>query len=321
MSIKSKFYKLPKKEFAVYLDNLKSSPETKFFLTSTTKPYFYHPDSVINSLFLELNKAQWEFDRIMDSFSKFAKQQIIISFLLDEIESTNKIENIYSTRHDIFSVINQGKNNKDKKIVSIVNSYQLLLKSHVQIISNLIDIRKIYDNLLKGAIDKDDIPDGEFFRKGSVKITNEIRIIHQGLSGENNINVAMNEFLNLYNSDIEIFEKMILCHFIIETIHPYYDGNGRLGRFLFSNGLFLKTKSLSAFLIAKSFSNEKSKYYEAFKKANDIHEFGSLNEFVKSIAKILINQINIASKDLLIKKQKIENMSKPLGLTKSEKII
>ena len=41
MSIKSKYYQLPKEEFDTYLRNVKNAPSTRFFLTDTTHPYFY----------------------------------------------------------------------------------------------------------------------------------------------------------------------------------------------------------------------------------------------------------------------------------------
>lgn len=56
-------------------------------------------------------------------------------------------------------------------------------------------------------------------------------MVHTGTVGEDNIIKLMEEFINLYNSNTEVLTKMILCHFMIETIHPFYDGNGRLGRF------------------------------------------------------------------------------------------
>lgn len=58
-------------------------------------------------MLLVLNKKILELDFIINSFTNFLKKQIIQSFIIDEIESTNKIENIFSTKHDIFKIINE----------------------------------------------------------------------------------------------------------------------------------------------------------------------------------------------------------------------
>lgn len=318
MSIKKEFYKLNKTDFNLYLDGLKNSKETKFFLN---RAYFFYPSTDVNNSIIELNKLQWEFDNIMTSYSLFGQKKIIEKFFLDEIESTNKIENIFSTRKDIFSILNKISKSKDKKIISIVNSYKLLLENKSNHIDNLSDIRKIYDLLLKDAIEKEDLPDGKYFRKNSVHITDGLKTIHEGMIGEDNINNSMKEFIELYNLDMEIYQKMILCHFIIETIHPFYDGNGRLGRFLFSNGLYEATNSIFAFIVSKAFSDSKDRYYQAFKEARDIHEFGCLNDFVISFIEILKKELILVKSDLLKKKEQIEKISVPSSLTKSQKQI
>ena len=91
---------------------------------------------------------------------------------------------------------------------------------------------------------KNDLPDGIYFRHGDVYVANGIKNIHIGIAGEENINRLMEEFVNFYNSKNDTLIKMILCHFMFEYIHPFYDGNGRLGRFLFSKFNFLINKLL-----------------------------------------------------------------------------
>lgn len=142
------------------------------------------------------------FDAKVNQLSSFAKKQLLQSYLLDEIQSTNEIEQIQSTRHDIFSVINNAKDVADKKVISIANSYSLLLSSGTSPLENLSDIRKVYDLLLENAVEKKDLPEGQYFRKNSVFITDGLNIIHAGIAEKEKINAAMEEFLSLYNAPI-----------------------------------------------------------------------------------------------------------------------
>lgn len=272
-------------------------------------------------MLLVLNKKILELDFIINSFTNFLKKQIIQSFIIDEIESTNKIENIFSTKHDIFKIINEASLSKEKKIISIANAYKYLLDNEGKYIKTCQDIRNIYDLVLNDAIEKNNLPDGIYFRHGDVYVANGIKNIHIGIAGEENINRLMEEFVNFYNSKNDTLIKMILCHFMFEYIHPFYDGNGRLGRFLFLNGLFLETKSYFFFTIAMAFLHEKNKYYKALQEANDRYEFGCLNAFVESILEILINQTDLLIKKLNFEKNKLDTFKYDFKMTKLEEKI
>lgn len=315
MSVKSQYYKLSEKDFKSYLENLKNSPNSIHVLNDK---YFFSPTFEINNLTIKLNNKVNEFDTLINSFFLFSRKQILQSFLLDEIESTNKIENIHSTKHDIFSVIDNATSTKDKKIISITNTYKLLLESKGIDITSLKTIREFYDAVLKDSVAKDELPDGKYFRKGPVYITNGIKNVHVGMLGEESIMESMAEFLKIYNSELDIFTKMILCHFMFEYIHPFYDGNGRLGRYLFSNKLYLETGTYFSFLISSSFAKEKSKYLKAFEDASDIHEFGCLNTYVETILNILLNEIETLIQNLKTIRNKIQSYQTASGISKSE---
>ncbi len=321
MKISKQFYKQTKSDFEEFLNALKISPDTLSFLENTPKKYFYAFMRDTLSILSELKSKQEKFDDIYKGFSKFGQKQLLQAFFIEEILSTNLIESIYSTRHDIFSVMNQVKGINDKKIVSIVNSYKALIDMNLKQIKSLEDISDLYDQIILESLDTNDKPDGLYFRKNNVYITDGLTNVHSGLIGEENINDAMTEFLELYNSKLETFEKMILCHFIFETIHPFYDGNGRFGRFLFSYGIYKEKNSMSAFLIADAFAKKKSKYYKAFKDARSRNEFGFLNGFVEDISQILLSKIGEAIKDISLKKELINNIETPKELKKSEQTI
>ncbi len=304
MSITSIYYKLTKEEFDEYLSSLKKYDGTLRFQNGK---YFYCPTSEMSLLMLRINRAEWELNGIYHSLSKFGQRQIVQSLLIDEIEATNRIENINSTKQDIYCVMNSLKNITDMKITSILNSYRLLLDEYDSF-SSLKSIRKTYDSLISGAISHEDLPDGDLFRKGSVSITNGIKSIHQGVNGEERIVEFMNEWLSLFNSKRETYEKMILSHLLLENIHPFYDGNGRLGRFLFSKGLIEFNDGITPFLISKAFSSNKEKYYKAFKVMGDFHEFGCLNESVSILGNILLDSFEKQIKEMRLKKEMIDNV-------------
>lgn len=317
MSVTSMFYKLPKEEFDKYLSSLKQYAETIHFQNGK---YFYCPTSELSFLMLQINRAQWELNSLFYSFSELGQRQIIQSLFIDEIEATNKIENINSTRHDIYCLMNSLKDIKDMKIVSILNSYKLLF-SDASSISSLEEVRKIYDSLFCGAIDENDYPDGVLFRKEAVEVTDGVNTVHQGINTEERITLYMNEWLSLFNSKRETYEKMILAHFLLENIHPFYDGNGRLGRFLFSKGLKLFNGGITPFLISKAFSSNKKKYYKSFSIADDFHEFGCLNETVSIMGNILLESFEREIEILRLKKETIKNIAYIESLSfKEEKV-
>ena len=113
MSVKSNYFKMNKQEFENYINNLKHSSSSIHLLNNK---YFYYLSTQTNNLIISLNKKIIELDSLINSFTPFSKRQIVQSFLIEEIEATNKIENINSTRHDIFKIINQISCLKDKKI-------------------------------------------------------------------------------------------------------------------------------------------------------------------------------------------------------------
>ena len=106
---------------------MQNHPQTIHFFHNTDTPYFFLLDNAASECFLQLHKDQLEFDEIFNRFSAFERKQLVQSFLIREVESTNGIENIHSTRHDIFKLIQSKKNNGEKKLVSIVNGYKILL--------------------------------------------------------------------------------------------------------------------------------------------------------------------------------------------------
>ena len=306
--LEKQYYKTSPEAFAELLENLRGHPDTVTVFAWTKQPNFYYPDRGTTSELIKLREAVWNFDRLFEQFSRFGQRQITQSVIIEEILSTNAIEQIHSTRHDIFSVLEQVSGTADDKLQALVNGYQLLMNGPVEIHSHA-DIRNIYDTVLKHALSNADRPDGTWYRRDQVSVSDGIRNVHAGFYPEEAIIRGMEEFLAVYHHpSLDIYERMILSHIMLELIHPFYDGNGRLGRFLFTAGMYGETKSCAAFLVSSAMAHRRPAYYRALKDASGIRQFGSLNASMIGIARTLREEISEASGQLeVIKKQTAES--------------
>ena len=322
MNIRKLYYTMKEDDFHSYLNQVKTDPSAVSVLSDT---FFCYPDQDLNDRILQIHKSQKDFDSVISTFSDFAQKQIIQSYLINEIQSTNRIENIHSTRHDIFLVMNKVRNSSDKHIQSVVNSYMMLLSENNTTLNGLQNLRTQYDLLMKDAFEESsDRPDGEFFRRKPVIISDGLKTIHNGFYPEEKINEGMRQFLKIYNNGaLDIYLRLILSHFILETVHPFYDGNGRFGRYLISRELFRQEKSYTSFLIASSIHNQKNRYYKAFRTAEDIHAYGCLNPYSESLLQILSDGFNLETKNLKEKELLLQSLKAeiPDDIKKSERCI
>lgn len=319
MNLKDKHDQLSKEEFASYLSSLKNNPLSIVLYQDEKSFFFYYPEEEINKKILQLHKKQWELDSLFSFFSETGKKQLIKSFLINDILSTNAIEEIHSTSRDVFSILETVQNSNDKELLFITKAYQNLLEDKETKLDSLSDIRSLYDELISKGISKEDMPDVTYFRKEPVYISNGLKAIHTGFYPEERIKQGLSSFIELIHKDIDIYLKTILSHFLFETIHPFYDGNGRLGRYIFSALLLQETHSIFSFLISSCIHLEKNKYYSALKEGEDRFEFGLVNEYVSKMIDILTDGIEPTIDELKEKKTKIENFSYDPELSASEK--
>ena len=321
-AIKKNYYKLNKEEFDLYLSNLKNDPRSvKFFEWLKNNYFFILDDEIVNKI-LQLNKWQNKLDILYNGYSEEIKHFIKETLLIEEIRTTNATENIYSTRKDIFGLFNDVKSIKDNKVKSILQAYKAIEKEPEN--NSLESVRELYDIMMKDAYEsKDDIPDGKLFRKDIVDISDGIKNVHHGFYPETEIIKGMNDFLSVYSGlKTDIYQRVILSHFLFETVHPFYNGNGRMGRFLMSLQMYKEEKTIGSFVVASSINVNKSKYYKALEKAREIHEFGYLNNYFLDMADIMLEGYQNLIKELTEKEKQMSdsiNKLNDLKLTKTEK--
>ena len=104
--------------------------------------------------------------------------------------------------------------------------------------------------------------------------------------------------------------KIALIHYQFETIHPFLDGNGRMGRLLIV--LFLKERGLIEYpvlYLSYFFKKNRNRYYELL---NNVRVKGEFEEwikfFIKGICEISEDAISSIQKIIELKKADIEKI-------------
>lgn len=269
-------------------------------------PYAQHIDFMINdnpaflvvtpkihSHMLSIYKLEKKILLACESLPGVALQQFFRRCLIDEIVLTNNIEGVHSTRREIDGIlVNLEKQDKNMRFKGLVQKY-LMLQSNTEIpLTTCEDVRKIYDDLVLYEITEDDpknVPDGRIFRKDSVSVQSATQTeIHKGLYPESKIIDAMKKALLYLNDEsVEPLYRISVFHYLLGYIHPFYDGNGRLNRFISSYLLSKELHPALGYRLSYTIRENLRKYYDGFKTCNDPKNLGDLTQFVQMFLEII----------------------------------
>ena len=232
---------------------------------------------------------------ISNELPQIAIKDIIIKILSNELYKTNKIEGIETVKSEIHTSLKDNKklNNKSNKLDGIIKKYKDIMEKNfkdTQHMDNLSSFRKIYDEMFEDFEKSGNYKlDGKYFRKDTVKVINGLgNTIHIGINGEEAIEKNIEDLIQFMNrKDIPFLVKASISHFFFEYIHPFYDGNGRFGRYLLSLYLARKLDILTAFSVSYSISKNLDDYYKSFVEVEDVNNYGEITFFIENILKTI----------------------------------
>ena len=273
-----------KRKTGEYQDSLYGDEMVKAFV-----PYPLSPERLdVNYEQLEEALKSLEFLNMANNMVP-AQDIFIYSFLRKEAVSTSQIEGIQSTIADLLSF--------ESNTGDIVGSSKL----DVQEVCN-------YLNALRSAIDDIDSPTGlpistsllnkahQLLMKGhrgKNKEPGRLRRVQNCLAGGSGPRSAvfyppppsalpelLGDLENFIHGDSNLHPlvRTGLAHVQFETIHPYIDGNGRLGRLLIA--LLLKHWGMldePILYLSLYFKRNRAKYY---RRLNDVRSMGNWEEWI-----------------------------------------
>lgn len=105
------------------------------------------------------------------------------------------------------------------------------------------------------------------------------------------IPIAMSNFIKFFNKgdSIDYLIDIALSHAQFENIHPYKDGNGRLGRLLIPIQSYVATGSVISLFLSESIKNNEYAYYQHLKLLRN----NQPEKYLKFFIKLIIEQLDL----------------------------
>ena len=272
-----------------------------------------------NAILLKIEKIYHNDTKLRtydSTLPSIAKASFLLNLMAEELDSSNKIEGVSSNKQEIAEsakkIIARTMPTK-MRLSSMIKSYLKLQDDSLNLPQQPEDIRKIYDNITKGEISDDNLPDGVLFRKDGVDIYNEnaSKTIHEGIAGEKEILSHLEILLAMLNqSHLPFLVKLAIGHYYFGYIHPFYDGNGRTGRFLTSLYLSKIFSIYTAYALSNGCRLTHRKYLDLFHRTNGFSNYGELNFAIEAFLDILIAGQTYIIEDLEEKVSVLKQMEK-----------
>ena len=237
----------------------------------------------------------------------------IRSLIMDEVVFSNEIEGVHSTRKQIETALELQSRRKHTPFAEFARLY-LNLTEQPQMPVTTQEIRDLYDAIAADEISPEDLPGTSTFRTGPVEVINQQgRTIHKGIE-PHCIEPMMEQWIELsLQEDIPELYSAILCHFLFGYIHPFYDGNGRTGRYLLALHLSSPLSQPTVLSLSRAIAENKAAYYKAFDTTERPLNSGEGTHFVLT----LLELITLAQEQLIVdlesKKAALVNLSQHLG--------
>ena len=153
--------------------------------------------------------------------------------------------------------------------------------------------------------------DGKIFRAGSVDISSASgKTIHRGLFPEETIISAMNAALHiLYDEKMPLLIRLAIFHYAFAYIHPFYDGNGRTGRFIVSYFLAKRFHFIVALRLSYILKKNLKQCYELFKLTDAEINCGDLTPFITEFVSLIAATFDNVSDVLKRKLNRLDKLS------------
>ncbi len=285
----------------IYKSNLSDDLEYKSFRPTPLPP---NPPIVIDTEMLSLLIKANAKIAVLDSLSSHIPNVglFISMYIRKEALLSSQIEGTQATLEDILDpLIEENVNRNVADVLNYIKAteYAINKLKELPLCSRL--LREIHSILMEGVEGQEKNP-GEF-RHSQNRIGGQGCTLHNALFVPPNVadmEEAISDLEKFINTDdtLDTIIQAGLIHYQFETIHPFLDGNGRIGRLLIT--LFLMNKNIlhtPALYISYFLKNNRIEYYD---RLMEVRNKGNYEQWIKFFLQAVIESAEDAA-DTIIK--------------------
>ncbi len=223
-------------------------------------------------------------------FDKNVSNLLLVPLTTKEAVNSSNIENIHSTLDSVFQseILSETDVNLPEKET---NNYKKSLLSGAQKLkeNNYTLTKEMIEDLQKAIVfTEGDLISG--YRKkrkgGLLRIKNHStgEIIYTPPDDDGVLDMLLNNFVEFFNNkedSIDPLVKIAICHYQFEAIHPFEDGNGRVGRILLVlSFLAYKKLDIPVLYISDFLLKNRSEYYRLIQEVTSNKEWEDFIVFI-----------------------------------------
>jgi cell filamentation protein, protein adenylyltransferase len=276
------------------------------FVPHPLPPQFEWTSDLVNSL----SRADFLLGKLSREGSMLPNPHLLIRpFVVREAVLSSKIEGTQATLEDILvdevgGVRVEGKTNDAQEVRNYINALNYGIKRLNDLPLSLRLIKELHEKLMHGARGGHATP-GEFRRT-----QNWIGLPGCTLMTAKFVPPPIDELMNtlgafelfLHDRTLPPLIHIALCHYQFEAIHPFLDGNGRIGRLLIILLMIERNLLPSPLLyISAFFEATRAEYYRYL---YNVSALGSWQEWLS----YFLNGVAVQSADALSRAERINTL-------------
>lgn len=279
-----------------------------------TLPLSY--DLETKSVLLQLNRANKSLAELKGVALTIPNESILINTLiLQEAKESSAVENIITTHDELYKAGAKLKSfavsSSAKEVVlyadALKRGFALIRTNKILTLNNIKEIQEVLEKNSAG------------FRKvpGTNLQNQRKQVVYTPPQNHDDIFRHMENLVAYINDEtmhpIDPLIKMAIIHHQFESIHPFYDGNGRTGRII--NSLYLVLKELldlPILYLSRYIIKNKAEYYRLIQSVRDN---GNWEDWVLFMLKgidetatetiVLVKQIKILMQDYKVRMREL----------------
>jgi Fic family protein len=258
------------------------------------------------------------------------KKQFIVEILLSEGLNSSKIEGEILMRNSLQSSIRRhfGLSIDEKKIPLKERKIGELMCKIYDTYDQILTHEMLYEWHRLLMSDESNISDIGKYRTHEepmqiISRAYDRPIVHFEAPPSKNVLKEMNQFIRWYNdskNEESILAKASIVHLYFESIHPFEDGNGRIGRALVEKSLSQALGRPTLIAISQEINQKKKQYYDALGQCNNTLKaqnwINFFSEIILSSQEHSMNLINF----LMIKSKMMNNLKGKIN-SRQEKVL